>query len=144
MFTNCSGFGDVLEVRSSVFAQNHMFGHVGSSFVLLLKKLCSFFINKVRKQFGFWWCSRGSKFGFGPKVWYFDVCSASIQYQSCNSMALMLITTLASVTRYTLLWSFRKLGQVDNRIYYMYWVCGCSVAKKLKQLGVGQCHALLV
>ena len=45
-------------------------------------------------------------------------------------MALMLITTLASVTRYTLLWSFRKLGQVDNRIYYI--VCGCSVAKNAK------------
>ena len=35
------------------------------------KILGPFFINKVRKQFGFWWCLRGSKFSFGPKwdVW---------------------------------------------------------------------------
>ena len=33
-----------------------------------------FFINKVREQFGFWWCSRGSKFGFGPK-WDVRMCS---------------------------------------------------------------------
>ena len=30
-------------------------------------KLCSFFINKVREQFGYWWRLRGSKFGFGYK-----------------------------------------------------------------------------
>ena len=28
MFANCLVFGDVREVRSSVFGQNHMFGHV--------------------------------------------------------------------------------------------------------------------
>ena len=28
MFANCSSFGDVREVRSSVFGHNHMFGHV--------------------------------------------------------------------------------------------------------------------
>ena len=38
------------------------------------KKLDLFFINKVREQFGFWWCSRGSKFGFGPK-WDVQMCS---------------------------------------------------------------------
>ena len=38
------------------------------------KKLGPFFINKVREQFGFWWCSRGSKFGFGPK-WDVRMCS---------------------------------------------------------------------
>ena len=31
MFANCSVFGDVREVRSSVFGQNHMFGHVRCS-----------------------------------------------------------------------------------------------------------------
>ena len=59
-----------------------------------------FFINKVREQFGFWWCSRGSKFGFGPKwdvrmclkfdhlrfgmfqVRFFEVCSTSILYMA--------------------------------------------------------------
>ena len=38
------------------------------------KILGPFFINKVREQFGFWWCSRGSKFGFGPK-WDVRMCS---------------------------------------------------------------------
>ena len=38
------------------------------------KILGPFFINKVREQFGFWWCSRGSKFGFGPK-WDVQMCS---------------------------------------------------------------------
>ena len=38
------------------------------------KILGPFFINKVREQFGFWWCSRGSKFGFGPK-WDVRLCS---------------------------------------------------------------------
>ena len=28
MFANCLVFGDVREFRSSVFGQNHMFGHV--------------------------------------------------------------------------------------------------------------------
>ena len=38
------------------------------------KKLGPFFINKVREQFGFRWCSWGSKFGFGPK-WDVRMCS---------------------------------------------------------------------
>ena len=38
------------------------------------KKLGPIFINKVREQFGFWWCSRGLKFGFGPK-WDVRMCS---------------------------------------------------------------------
>ena len=37
MFANCSVFGDVREVRSSVFGQNHMFGHVRSSVLMILK-----------------------------------------------------------------------------------------------------------
>ena len=39
MFANCSVFGDVREVRSSVFGQNHMFGHVRSSVLMILKKI---------------------------------------------------------------------------------------------------------
>ena len=38
------------------------------------KKLGPFFINKVLEQFGLWWCSRGSKFGFEPK-WDVWMCS---------------------------------------------------------------------
>ena len=39
MFANCSVFGDVREVRSSVFGQNQMFGHVRSSVLKILKKI---------------------------------------------------------------------------------------------------------
>ena len=39
MFANCSVFGDVREVRSSVFGQNHMFGHVRSSILMILKNI---------------------------------------------------------------------------------------------------------
>ena len=38
MFANCSVFGDVREVRSSVFGQNQMFGHVQSLVLKILKK----------------------------------------------------------------------------------------------------------
>ena len=39
MFANCLVFGDVREVRSSVFGQNHMFGHVRSSVLMILKNI---------------------------------------------------------------------------------------------------------
>ena len=39
MFANCSVFGDVREVQSSVLGQNHMFGHVRSSVLMILKKI---------------------------------------------------------------------------------------------------------
>ena len=69
------------------------------------KKFGPFFINKVHKQFGFWWCLRGSKFGFGPKwdvrmcwkfnplrfrmfeVWFFDVCSTSSSQQHLENFS---------------------------------------------------------
>ena len=37
--TNSSVFGDVREVRSSVFGQNHTFEHVRSSVLMILKKI---------------------------------------------------------------------------------------------------------
>ena len=43
MFPNCLAFGDVREVRNSVFGQNHMFGHVRSSILMILKKIGSIF-----------------------------------------------------------------------------------------------------
>ena len=39
MFVNCLVFGDVREVRSSVFCQNHMFGYVRSLVLMILKKI---------------------------------------------------------------------------------------------------------
>ena len=39
MFANCSVFVDVREVRSSVYGQNQMFGHVRSSVLKILKKI---------------------------------------------------------------------------------------------------------
>ena len=86
-------FGSLLEVEQTVRCSRTvwflvMFGRFEVRF--LAKITCSdmfevrfwwfwkilglFFINKVREQFGFWWCSRGSKFGFGPK-WDVRMCS---------------------------------------------------------------------
>ena len=92
------------------------------------KKLGPFFINKVRKQFGFWWCSRGLKFGFGPKwvvrmcskfnplrfgmfeVWFFDIRSTS---RSNSSM--YLTTTRENVILWRIFmctsqWQCQNLG----------------------------------
>ena len=100
MFPNCLIFSYVWEIRSLVFGQNHMFRHVWSSVLMILKKLGHFFINKVCKHLVFWWYLRGLKFSFGPKwdVWmcskfdhlrfgmfeirFFEVCSTSILYMA--------------------------------------------------------------
>ena len=39
MLANYLDFGNVREVRSSVFGQNHMFRHVRSSVLMILKKI---------------------------------------------------------------------------------------------------------
>ena len=42
MFANCSGFGDVREVRSSVLGQNEKFGSVRSSILMFGELLQTF------------------------------------------------------------------------------------------------------